>query len=73
MMQLHVHLYQRLLHVLEAVFGKTLEPLRVADIGLASSHLLRIPRVDRHHLEPALLQDLEDRAPSYCTVRLRMV
>ena len=95
MMQLQVHLHQRLLHVLnmrrriiqqplplpevgaqpgdfglgpearpqQAVFVQTLQPFRVTDVSFAPRHVLRVPRVDHHHLEPALLQDFEDRDP----------
>ena len=47
----------------QAVFVQTLQPLCVADVGLAPGHVLRVPGVDHHHLEPSLFQDFEDRNP----------
>ena len=42
---------------------QTLQPFRVTDIGFAPRHVLRVARVDHHHLEASLLQDLEHRDP----------
>jgi hypothetical protein len=42
---------------------KSLEPLRIADVGLAPRYVLRVPGVNHDYLEAALLQDLEDRDP----------
>jgi len=39
-------------------------PFRIAHIGLASGHLLQMPRVDQQQREPAL-QDVPDRLPQY--------
>ena len=47
----------------QAVFVQTLQPLRVADVGFPPRHVLRVPGVDHHHLEPALFEDFEDRNP----------
>jgi hypothetical protein len=42
---------------------QALQPFSVADVSFASRHVLRVPGVDHHHLEPALLQNFEDRDP----------
>ncbi len=42
---------------------QALQPLRVADVGLATRHMFGVPGVDQHDLEPALLQDLVSRNP----------
>jgi len=47
----------------QSVFVQASQPLRVAYVGLPPRHMLRVPRVDHHHLEPALFQDFEDRDP----------
>lgn len=47
----------------QAVFVQTLQPLRVADVGLAARYVLRVPGVDHHHLESALFEDFENRDP----------
>jgi hypothetical protein len=40
-----------------------LQPFRVADVGFAPGHVLGVARVNHHHLETPLLEDLEDRDP----------
>ena len=47
----------------QTVLVQPLKPLRVADVGLPSRHVLGVTRVDHHHLEAALFKDLEDRDP----------
>src|ERR1700688_1466968 len=42
---------------------KLAQPRGIADIGLASEHVLSVPRIDQNHIKPALLQDLVDRNP----------
>jgi hypothetical protein len=42
---------------------ETLQPLCVADVGLAAWNVLRVPGVDHHHLEAPLFQDFEYRNP----------
>ena len=93
--ELKIHLGQRLLHVLNMrgrileqtlalthvgtqlgnlTFGpkagaqqtvgmKPLQPLRVADVGLASGHVLGIARIDKEHREATGVEKLEDRNP----------
>src|SRR5208283_2328793 len=39
------------------------QPLGVADVGLASRHVLGVAGVDQHHLESALLKQLVGRYP----------
>ena len=95
MVQLQVHLRQRLLHVLDVrggaieqtlalaqvvaqrrdlgvraeagaqqpVFMQPLQPLGVADVGLAPRHVLGVAGVDQHDCETALLQHLVGRDP----------
>src|SRR5712672_3604253 len=40
-----------------------LQPLRVADIGLAPRHVLGITRVDKEHSKPPRIEKLENRDP----------
>jgi hypothetical protein len=40
-----------------------LQPLRIADIGLASRHVLGIARVDKEHSEPSCIEKLKNRNP----------
>src|SRR4051794_12101515 len=40
-----------------------LQPLRIADIGLASWHVLGIARVDKEHGEAPCIEKLENRYP----------
>ena len=40
-----------------------LQPLAVAHVGLASRHVLHMPRVDQPYLQTARLQHLEQRYP----------
>jgi hypothetical protein len=93
--ELKVHLCQRLLHVLDMrgrifeqtlalthvctqhgdlAFGpkagtqqtvrmKPLEPLRIADIALASGHVLGIARIDEEHRKATGVEQLENRNP----------
>jgi hypothetical protein len=42
---------------------QALEPLRIADVGLASWNVLGVTGIDHQDLEPPLFQDLEDRSP----------
>ena len=42
---------------------QALQPLGVADVGLAARNVLGVAGVDQHHLEPALLEDLVGRDP----------
>ena len=48
----------------QSVFVQALQPLRVADVGLPPRHMLRVPRVDHHHLEPTLFQDFASKPRS---------
>ena len=96
MVELQVHLRQRLLHVLDmrggivqqalalaqvspqsgdftpeletgtqqAILVQAAKPLGIAHIGLASRDMLGVTGVDEHHLEPALLKNLDRRGPS---------
>jgi hypothetical protein len=40
-----------------------LQPLRIADIGLAPRHVLGVPRVDKKHGKPPGIEKLENRNP----------
>jgi len=40
-----------------------LQPLRIADIGLAPRHMLGIARVDKKHGKSSSIQELKDRNP----------
>ena len=94
-MELNVHLGQRLLHMLDVrgrvlkkalalthvgsqlrnlSFGskagpqqskrmEPLQPLGIADIGLAPRHVLGVTRVDKKHGEPPFIEKLENRNP----------
>lgn len=42
---------------------ETLQPLRIADIGLAPGHVLGIARVDKEHSKPPGIEKLENRNP----------
>ena len=66
----------------QTVFVKALQPLRVADVGLPPRHVLGVPCIDHHYLEPALLQDLASsghlchgtqRSADQCPCRLRLI
>ena len=93
--ELNIHLCQRLLHMLDVrsrvlqqtlalthvgsqlrnlSFGpkagsqqsirmEPLQPLRIADIGLAPRHVLGITRVDKEHGKPPCIEKLENRNP----------
>ena len=39
------------------------QPLRVGDVGLATRQVLDVPRVDEHHLERAVLEQVIERLP----------
>ena len=47
----------------QAVGVQSLEPLDIADVGLAARNVLGIAGVDQQHLEAALIKDLESRDP----------
>ncbi len=47
----------------ETELMQALQPLGIADVGLATRHVLGVARVDQNHLEAWLLQDLEHRNP----------
>ena len=40
-----------------------LEPLTIAEVGLAPRHVVELPRVDQHDLDPPRLEQLVDRDP----------
>ncbi len=94
-MELQVHLRQRLLHVLDVRVGivqqaltqpeigperrdvafrpetgpqqaigmQPLQPLCVADVGLAAGDMLGVAGIDEHHIDAVLIEDLEGRDP----------
>ena len=39
---------------------KTLQPMRIADVGLASGHVLGIARIDNEHSESTGIEKLEN-------------
>jgi len=42
---------------------KTLQPLRIADVGLASGYVLGIACIDEKHRKATGVEELEDRDP----------
>src|SRR5450756_701454 len=42
---------------------KTLQPLRIADVGLASGHVLGIARIDKEHSKSTGIEKLENWNP----------
>ena len=40
-----------------------LQPLRIADVGLASGHVLGIARIDKEHIKASGIEEFEDRNP----------
>ena len=47
----------------QSIRMEPLQPLRIADIGLASRHVLGVTRVDKKHGEPPCIEKLENRNP----------
>src|SRR5580693_5432177 len=47
----------------QPIFVEPPQPLGVADVGLASRHVLGVAGVDQHHLESALLKQFVGRYP----------
>ena len=42
---------------------KPLQPLRIADVGLASGYVLGIARIDKEHSKATGVEEFEDRNP----------
>ncbi|MGY3347016.1 hypothetical protein ACVI1I_006396 [Bradyrhizobium sp. USDA 4459] len=42
---------------------KSLQPLRIIDVGVATGHVFGIARIDEEHYKPTSVKELKDRDP----------